>query len=120
MNENSEQSLPAGGEPKGDSGRPTRTAAIASLASGALAFGIAGRPSSASAETEAEMTHVDGQKLLSSLKRAGMDPRKIDLPSLVGSRPDLHELQARLTGAPSEMKRSETKWTVVIDGVNKF
>lgn len=109
---------------------PTRVAAITSIASGALVFAIAGIPSGAMAASENAPIKLDGQTLLDSLKRAGLDPKRLDLAQLLGKRADLAELQARLTGtAPGtetagpggvkeKKKGSGTTWNVTIFAYN--
>jgi hypothetical protein len=95
-------------------GDPTRVEALKAIAVGAIAFGIAAIPSGATAATGTAMTkevQVDGQTLLASLQRAGLDPKKLDLVQLIGKRADIAELQSRLTGTKSARARANT-WNV--------
>jgi hypothetical protein len=116
MEENTEQGPAAGSETERTlEGGPTRVAAITSIASGALVFAIAGLPSGATAATKSQT--LDGSQLLASLERAGMNPRALNLKQLLGPRPDLAELQARLTGTKLPGAAQESKWpdvTIVI------
>jgi hypothetical protein len=98
-------------------GDPTRVEALKAIAVGAIAFGIAAVPSGATAATGIAKTkevRLDGQKLLNSLQRAGLDPKKLDLVQLIGKRADIAELQARLTGTGVAKKSEWPDVTIVI------
>jgi hypothetical protein len=45
---------------------------------------------------------LDGRLVLQSLKNAGMDPAKLNLREILGSRVDIEELQSRLRRPTSE------------------
>lgn len=98
-------------------GDPTRVEALKAIAVGAIAFGIAAVPSGATAATgtatNKEM-HLNGQKLLISLEKAGLNPKNLNLTQLLGKRADIAELQARLTGTGPANKSEWPDVTIVI------
>ena len=48
---------------------------------------------------------LDGRLVLQSLKNAGMDPAKLNLKEILGSRVDIEELQSRL-----RQPRADAEW----------
>ena len=94
---------------------PTRVDILKSIATGALALGMVSITSGAAG---ARSQQLDGRTLLASLERAGLNPKELNLKQLLGPRPDIAELQARLTGtgSGSELGRA-SEWpdvTIVI------
>ena len=98
---------------------PTRVDILKSIATGALALGMVSITSGAAAmPASARSQQLDGRTLLASLERAGLNPKELNLKQLLGPRPDIAELQARLTGtgSGSELGRA-SEWpdvTIVI------
>jgi hypothetical protein len=96
-------------------GEPTRVDVLASVAAGALAFGLAGLPSGVAAATAARMSKsaMNGPMLLESLENAGLNPKELNLRQILGPRRDLEELQALLTGPAG---KEASKWPVICIG----
>ncbi len=100
---------------------PTRVDILKSIATGALALGMVSITSGAAGAAmpaSARSQQLDGRTLLASLERAGLNPKELNLKQLLGPRPDIAELQARLTGtgSGSELGRA-SEWpdvTIVI------
>lgn len=97
------------------------TAAAAMLAALPLAAGAAPVYSSRSRSMEtrnapqaAAPEKLDGRAILTSLTRAGLDPKRLDLASLLGKRSDLDELNRLLHGGPAGM-RKDVDWDVTFD-----
>lgn len=64
--------------------------------------------------TKADIT-MDGNRMVETLKKAGLDPSRLNLKEVVGPGVDIEELQSRLraTGTPTAA-RWEVRITVTI------
>ena len=57
---------------------------------------MAKKPSGPKTTSTTASVELDGQHLVQALQRAGMDPAKLNLREILGSRVDIQELQSRL------------------------
>jgi hypothetical protein len=54
---------------------------------------------------------LDGPQLIGALRKAGLDPKKLDLKGVLGRGVDVEELQSRLRGPATEAAAS---WKVSV------
>ena len=57
---------------------------------------------------------LDGPQLVSTLKKAGLDPKKLNLKGALGKGVDVEELQSRLRGTGTEAAAAGWKVSVTI------